>query len=196
MPESEKPASSSTPPAPAKPAAGFSGNVPITEEFDRAKWTLPAAVPVTIAVVVVAIVVALVVFVNRSKPSASGSITRVAAAPQADSVMVGIQLKFDNVTDNRLWIKSLKAEMEAADGQKFNDDAAPAVDARRYIEAFPVLAESKMEALKEEMRILPGGSQRGVIVVVFPVTQAVFDSRKSLTVNVAFYDHPGMVLRQ
>ena len=197
MSENEKPASSSSkPPAPAEAPASFTGHVPITEEFDRAKWTMPAAVPILIAVAVVAIAVALLVFVNRSKPSASGTITRVAAAAQAESVMVGIQIKFDNVTENRLWIKSIKAELETADGQKLTDDAAPATDVVRYLQAFPVLAEGRIEPLKEEMKILPKGSQTGVIIVSFPVTKAAFDARKSLTVQMAFYDHPGMVLKQ
>ena len=195
MPENKKPASPSSPPLPPA-SSGFTGHVPITEEFDRAKWTMPAAVPIMIAVALVAITVSLIVFVNRAKPSASGTITKVAAADQTDSVMVAIQIKFDNVTENRLWIKSIKAELETADGQKLADDAAPAADVDRYLKAFPVLAEGRAEPLKEEMKIPPKGSLAGMIVVSFPVSKAVFDARKSLSVQMAFYDHPGMVLKQ
>jgi hypothetical protein len=195
MPENEKPASPSAPPPPPG-SPGFTGRVPMAEEFDRAKWTLPAGVPIMIAVALVAITVALIVYTNRSKPSASGTITRVAAADQGDSVMVALHINFDNVTDSRLWIKSLKVELETADGQKFTDDAAPSGDVDRYLKAFPVLAEGRVEPLREEMKIPPKGKQTGMIVVVFPVTKAAFDGRKSLSLQMGFYDHPGMVLKQ
>ena len=110
--------------------------------------------------------------------------------------MVAVHMKFDNVTNDRLWIKGISAELETADGTKYTDSAAPAVDTVRYLEAFPALAEGKTEPLKEEMRILPGGSLAGMIIVSFPVTQAAFDARKSISVHMAFYDHPGMTLRQ
>ena len=196
MAENDNPVPSSPQPPP-KPAVPTSaGHTPITEEFDRAKWTMPAAVPIMIAAAIVVVAVALIAFVNPAKPSASGSITKVIAAAQEGSVMVAIHMKFDNVTNDRLWIKGISAELETADGTKYTDSAAPAVDTVRYLEAFPALAEGKIEPLKEEMRILPGGSLAGMIIVSFPVTQAAFDARKSISVHMAFYDHPGMTLRQ
>jgi hypothetical protein len=149
-----------------------------------------------IAVALVAITVAVIAFVYRAQPSATGKITKVAAAAQGDSVMVAIQLKFDNVTDSRLWIKSIESELETADGKKYTDSAAPAVDMDRYLQAFPALAEGKIDPLKEEMKIMPRGSLAGMIIVSFPVEKAAFDARKSLSVKMGFYDHPGMVLQQ
>jgi hypothetical protein len=197
MSENDKPVSASPNPPPAGAAPIRSaGHMPITEEFDRAKWTIPPAVPIMIAVALVAITVAVIAFVYRAQPSATGKITKVAAAAQGDSVMVAIQLKFDNVTDSRLWIKSIESELETADGKKYTDSAAPAVDMDRYLQAFPALAEGKIDPLKEEMKIMPRGSLAGMIIVSFPVEKAAFDARKSLSVKMGFYDHPGMVLQQ
>src|SRR5258708_4258341 len=154
MSEDEQPGS--PPPQRSAPAERPAGRIPFTQEFDRGRRTMPAALPVVIAFAAVAIVVALIVFFNRSKPSAAGTMTKVAsAAIQDDGVMVAIQIKFDNTTGERLWIKSIKSELETADGQKYSDDAAPSSDMERYLQAFPVLAESRVGALQEEMKIPP-----------------------------------------
>jgi hypothetical protein len=189
--ENEKP----VPPSPV-PAAHAAGPVPFAKELDRARWTMPAALSILIAIVAVAIVVTLVAFFNRSTPSAAGTITRVAAAPQGEGVMVAIQIKFDNMTASQLWIKSIKSELETADGQKYSDDAAAAADLDRYLQAFPVLAEQRTGPLKEEMKIPPKGALAGMIIVSFPVSKDAFDARKSLSVQMGFYDHPGMVIKQ
>jgi len=183
------------PAAPIAPAP-VSGRIPMSEEMDRAKWTMPAAVPIMIAIVLVVIVVAVTGYVNRSKPSASGKITRVLSVAEGDTLMVAIHMKFDNVTDSRLWIKSIKAELETADGKKYEDSAAPAADIDRYLDGLPTLAEGRIDPLKEEMKIMPGSSQAGMIIVAFPVKQSDFDGRKSLHVRMGFYDHPGMVIQQ
>ena len=114
------------------------GHIPITEEMDSAKWTLPPIVPLLMAAVVVGILVAVVAFSNRTKPSASLAITKVVSAAQEGNTMVAIQIKLDNQVEGPLWIKQIQAEVETPDGKKYSDNAAPAVDAPRYVEAFPV----------------------------------------------------------
>jgi hypothetical protein len=41
-----------------------------------------------------------------------------------------------------------------------------------------------------ETKILPGNDARGTVIVSFPVTQPVFDQRKSISVVVHPYDQP------
>ena len=53
------------------------GHVPITEELDSAKRTLPPAAPVAIALVVVAIVVGIIAYTERSTPVSKGGIEGV-----------------------------------------------------------------------------------------------------------------------
>src|SRR6476469_10501649 len=156
MPDDTKP----TPPPPSNPPNANTtvkpkaadrpdaGHIPITEEMDSAKWTLPPIVPLLIAAVVVGILVAVVALSNRTKPSASLAITKVVSAAQESNTMVAIQIKLDNQVEGPLWIKQIQAEVETPDGKKFSDNAAPAVDAPRYVEAFPPLAEANADCLK------------------------------------------------
>lgn len=196
MPENANPAPSKTPKSrPAGPTFD-AGHVPMSEELDSPRWTLPPIVPILIALAGVAIVVGIVAFSNRPKPSATGNITKVVSAEMNDNVLVVVDLKFDNATEGKLWIKNINSEVEAPDGKKYTDTAAPSVDVDRYLQAFPALAEGKLEPLKEEMQIPPKGSQAGMVIFSYPVNKAAFDSRKSLTVRVDFYDRPAMILKK
>lgn len=187
------------PPAnPAKAAASpaaqpNAGHIPITEELDSAKWTLPPIVPLLIAAVLVAIVVSVVVFSNRAKPSALLVVTKVASADQQENTMVAVQVKLDNQIDKSLWVKNISAEVEAADGKKYTDNAAPSMDAARYMEAFAPLQEAKADWLKEELKVPARTSYNGVAIFAFPLAKKDFDSRKNLTLRVQLYDNPTLV---
>ena len=169
------------------------GHIPITEELDSAKWTLPPIVPLVIAGALVAILVAVVALSNRTKPSASLAITKVVSAAQESNTMVAIQIKLDNQIEGPLWIKRIQAEVETADGKKYSDNAAPGVDAPRYIEAFPPLAEAKADWLKEDLKIPTKTSFNGVAVFSYPVDKASFDKRKQITMRIQLYDRPTLV---
>jgi hypothetical protein len=185
-----------TKPQPAAPATSDAGHVPITEEFDRAKWTLPPVVPILIAAAAVAIVVAVLAFSNRAQPVASAQLVKVVTADQSGNTMVGIQVKLDNKIPKQLWIKDISSELETADGKKYTDSAAPAVDVNRYLQAFPSLQEVKSDPLREELKIPAGTSFTGFSIFSYPVDKAAFDSRKSLTVRIAFYDQPTLIAKQ
>jgi len=168
----------------------------MSEEMDSAKWTLPPIVPILIGLAVVAVVAGIVAFATRPKPVASGTIAKVISAKQESNVLVAIHVKFDNLTDTPLIIKNISAELEAADAQKYNDIAAPAVDIDRYFQAFPDLAEGKVTPLKEELKIPANSSQTGMAVFSYPVDKTDFDKRKSLSVRIEFYDRPAMLIKQ
>jgi hypothetical protein len=194
MPENTTPTPPNPPKGGAAPAARpDAGHIPITEEMDSAKWTLPPIVPLLIAAVFVAALVAVVVLSNRSKPVASVAITKVAAADQQGNTMVAVQAKLDNQIDKLLWVKAIIAEVETADGKKFTDNAAPSMDAARYIEAFPPLQEARADPLKEELKLPAKTSYNGVAVFAFPIDKKAFDSRKGLTLRVQMYDNPTLV---
>src|SRR5258708_11867176 len=110
------PAPPEMPAAPVAPAP-VSGRIPMGEEMDRAKWTMPAAVPIVIAIALVAIGVLVTGYANRSKPSATGKITKVMSVAEGETLMVAIHMPFDNVTDSRLWLNSIQPELENADRQ-------------------------------------------------------------------------------
>jgi len=182
--------------APAKPKAADApdaGHIPITEEMDSARWTLPPIVPLLVAAVVVGILVAVVALSNRTKPSASLAITKVVSAAQEGNTMVAIQIKLDNQVEGPLWIKQIQAEVETPDGKKFSDNAAPGVDGPRYMEAFPPLAEAKADWLKEDLKIPTKTSFNGVAIFSYPVDKASFDKRKQVTLRIQLYDRPTLV---
>jgi|SRR5947209_9632775 len=190
------------PPSPAniqKPAAApapqhNAGHIPITEELDSAKWTLPPIVPLLIAAVLVAVIVSVLVFSNRATPSSALALTKVASVDQEGNTMVAIQARLDNQIDKALWIKSITAEIETPDGKKYKDSSAPSTDAARYIDAFSPLQEAKADFFKEDLKIPAKTSYNGVAVFAFPVAKKDFDARKTLTLRVQIYDNPTLVV--
>ena len=56
-----------------KPGSKFdAGHVPITEEFDSAKRSLPAIAPLAVALLVVVVFIVGVAYIFRSKPRRAG----------------------------------------------------------------------------------------------------------------------------
>src|SRR5258708_40329723 len=107
MPDDPNPTAPGTspPPKPEAPAqkATDIGHVPMSEEFDRAKGTLPPVVPVLIGLAAVAIVVGLLVVTHRPKPTASGELTTVVAADLGDNVVDAVDVECAIVADQRGW---------------------------------------------------------------------------------------------
>jgi hypothetical protein len=173
------------------------GHVPITEEFDSAKRTLPPAAPVAIALVAVAIVVAIIAFAFRAKPVAQGGIDEVyvSVQPNQPNIFVPIQVTLRNVGEKTLYIKDIKADLKTDQGS-YSDTAASPTDYERYFVAFPDLKEHSTQALVVETKIAPGAEQRGTVLVSFPVTKDQFDARKDLAVTVQPYDQNAIVLRE
>jgi len=172
------------------------GHIPMTEEMDSAKWTLPPMVPILGALVGIAVIVGLIALTTRAKPVAEGAITRVAAADQGFNTMVAVQVKLENKIEKQLWIKDIRSELETADGKTYPDHVAPAADVERYLKAFPVLKEAQADPLREELKIPPGTSYTGSAVFSYPVDKAAFDARKSLTIRIGMYDQPTLVVHQ
>jgi hypothetical protein len=136
------------------------------------------------------------VFSTRVPPQFAAAITKVVSADQQGSTIVAVQVKLDNTSKKELWLQDIRSELETADGKKYRDHAAAAVEINRYLQAFPALMEAKADPLREELKIPPGASFTGVTVFAFPVEQAAFIGRKSLTVRIEMYDQPAIELKQ
>src|SRR5271165_1654638 len=103
-----------------KPGPGFdAGHVPITEEFDSARRTLPPVAPLAIALVVVVVVVVGVAYIFRSKPVAQGEVDQAFAMQQQDNPnsMVLMQVTLRNIGDKTLYIKEIKADITTDQGE-------------------------------------------------------------------------------
>ncbi len=182
-----------TPPQPQYDA----GHVPLTEEFDSPKRSLPAAVPVVIALAIVGIVVGVIAYLERSKPVAQGGIDAVHTSQPEDvtNTMVAIQVTLRNVGDKALYIKSISANLKTDLGDQ-SDDAAAASDYDRYLSAYPDLRQHVTQPLTVETKIMPGAEQKGTVLVAFPISELQFTDRKDLNVTVVPYDQNPIVLRE
>jgi len=200
---------------PPKPApAPDAGHLPMSEEMDSARRTLPPVLPVLGAAALIAVVVFLYSS-QASKPQTTGAITRVVGAelpapspppaktrnakptplPQA-SVMVVVHLRLENKSDRQLYVRGISARLEVPGGKIEEDAAASAVDHDRYLQAFPELLPHKIAPLPAETKIAPGAQQEGMVMFSFPVSRERFDQRKSLTVTVDLYDRRPLVLEE
>ena len=170
------------------------GHLPMMDEFHREKRTLPL-VPMLIGAVLVAIGVAIFMFTVKPKTITNSSIAMVRMATQGDSVLVAVQVKFDNSTERQLWVQGVTSEVEMADGKKYTDSSAPRVDVDRFMKAFSQLAEANTGPLGDEQKISPGAFT-GVSIFSYPVDKAAFEARKSISVQIKFYQWPALELKQ
>jgi hypothetical protein len=173
------------------------GHIPITEEMDSAKWTLPPVLPVVIVLAALAVILGGAAYLLRQKPGVSGSISGVYAAefPDKSSTMVLLQVKVANIGNKPLWVRNIKAQLKTDQGE-WSDDAASPVDFARYFQAFPALAEHQSPPLRPESKVSPGGQAEGMVLVSFPVAKDAFDKRKSLTVTLENYDRKPLVIAE
>ncbi len=169
-------------------------HVPMEEEFDKAKWTLPPWQPVAIALLLVAVVVGILSFATKPKPQGKATVDSLNAVQiQGDSVLVAVTATLNNSGEKPMWIHDIKAQLKTDKGD-FSDEAAPAVDVDRYYQAFPDLKLNTAAPLLPEAKIAPGGTQTGTMVFSFAVTKGQFEHRKSFTVTIQPYDQKAVVL--
>ena len=185
---SPSPASASaSAPAPSEPGTPFH----IGEEFGTAKKNLPPVKIVLIGVAVIAVIALVVSLTQRPHSATTGSIDDVVSVeiPDQNSIMVAINVSFQNNGDKAYWIHSIKADLDTGSAS-FTDDAASPADFDRYFQAFPTLKQHALDPLQREAKINPGSQMKGTIIVVFPVTPEAFANRKSLKVTIQPYDQP------
>ena len=174
------------------------GNVPLSEEMDKAKWQLPPAQIVGVGVAIVLIVGLIVGWIFRYQPVASGQVRDVFAVETSDhaSVLATVMVSVRNDFEKSIFIKNMKGTLTTADGKTYDDIPASEVDYDRYFQAFPDLRQHAIEALKPETKIVPGQQASGTLVFGFPVTKAQFDSRKNLEITVEPYDRRAIVISE
>jgi hypothetical protein len=174
-------------PAPSQPGTPFE----IGEEFGTAKKNLPPVKIVLIAVAGVALIALIASLVQRPHSATAGSIDDVVSVeiPDQNSIMVAINVSFQNNGIKPYWIHTIKADLDTTSGS-FSDDAASPADFDRYFQAFPTLKQHALAPLEREAKINPGGRIAGTVIVAFPVTPDAFANRKSLKVTIQPYDQP------
>jgi hypothetical protein len=89
-----------------------------------------------------------------------------------------------------LFLKDFTATLTTGDGQEITTSAIEKDDIPSLYAAFPALKPLASEPLLRETMINPGQSAQGMIVLHFPVTQEVWDHRRTAVLNVDLY-HQG-----
>ena len=182
-------------PAPKQPPDA--GHIPITEEMDSAKWTLPPIVPILIAVAVVAIIIAVVSFANRSTPVLNGEITDVQSVETSAgaSTLVAVNVKVHNATDQTIHIKSVSVTLQLPDKpEPLTDEAASYVDFDRYYAGIPAIKTNAIDPLKPDAKIALNTDLSGRVIFSFAIPKAQFDARKSLSIKIDLYDKNPVVI--
>lgn len=171
-------------------------HVPITEEFDSPKWTLPPLVPVLIAGALVAIIVAVALMGTRPKQVSGGSLTRAHAVQlqNQESVLVNLGLRLKNTGDKPMFVRNLQAKLVTPEGE-WTDVPTSKSDLERYYQVYPDLRQPG-EPIVQEMKLAPGEEREGFIVVGFPINKEKFDARSSLAVTVNLYDRTPLEIKE
>jgi len=189
---------SPTPPPPKpepSPANAPQTDFNIGEEYGTARKSLPPAGIVAISILVVVAIAAVYALTHRAHPLSSGSIGDIVSVeiPGQDMVMVAVNVSLQNNSDKPSVIHTIQASIDTGSAT-LTDDAAPAVDAQRYFEAFPALKAQALNVLTGETQLKPGSKVMGTVVVSFPIKADAFPARKSLTVTVTPYDELPVVM--
>ena len=191
------------------------GHMPMSEEFDSARWSLPPVVPVLIAAAVLALLLGTYLVSSKKPPTSSGSAIRVVTLPlhieskgsiapgangtldqnveKSDSLVVNMSLDVKNAIGKPMYIKGIQAKLVTDKGE-FNDDAAPASDYERILQAYPQLAIPDSKPFQSESSIAANVDQRGLAIFSFPISRDDWDKRKSLRASISFYDHAPLVI--
>jgi hypothetical protein len=161
--------------------------------------------PVLLAFLILGITLALVM---RFTPRRTADLTikHTAIYPahtvfKSDSILVGhdrteddlyvlTTLRIDDRLRLPLFLKDFTATLTTADGQEFTTSATEKDDFANVYASFPALKPLASEPLLRETMINPGQSAEGMILLRFPVTQDVWDHRRTAILHIDLY-HQG-----
>lgn len=170
------------------------------EQPERRSFLVPAAI--AIAVVVIAVAVFYIVTPHRT---ADITVTHVAILPthtvfKSDSKVVGQQAPFEDDfyvlatvrVDNRfgdpLTLDDITGTITAPDGSETTTSAIQKRDLPNLYSVFPAIVPLTSAPLVRESIIQPKSHAEGMVVLNFPIAQAVWNQRKSAAVTLIFYN--------
>lgn len=163
--------------------------------------------PVLIAFLILGIAIALVL---RYTPASTAKlkILHTALYPthtvfKSDSILVGrnrsqddlyvvVTLHMEDRLNLPLFIKDMTGTVETADGQKIETSAVQKQDFANLFTTFPALQPLVTAPLLRDTLIETGKSVEGTVVLHFPITEDVWNNRRSATLHIALY-HQGRV---
>jgi hypothetical protein len=161
--------------------------------------------PVLLAFLILGITLALAIRFTPRR-TADLDIVHTAVYPahtvfKGESILVGHDQARDDlyvlttlrITDGLslpLFLKDFTATLTTGDGQEITTSAVEKDDIASVYSAFPALKPLASEPLLRETMINPGQSAQGMVLLHFPVTEQVWDHRRTAVLNVDLY-HQG-----
>ena len=161
--------------------------------------------PVLVAFVLLGIAIALVLRFTPHK-TADLTITGTSIYPahtvfKSDSMLVGSEhaqddlyvlatLRIQDRLKLPLFLKDFTATLVTAEGEEFNTSATEKQDIPALFVTFPAIEKLASAPLLRETLISPGQSAEGMVLLHFPITQTVWDHRRSALLTVDLY-HQG-----
>lgn len=171
-------------------------------------------VPVLVAFLVLGILIALVVRLTPEK-TASLSVSHTIVFPThtemgSGSILVGQKqseddlyvlttLRIENRTRFPIFIKDYTATLTTEEGEPITTSAVEKDDIPNLLVSFPGLKPLVTAPLLREAVIEPGQFAEGMVILHFPVTQSVWDHRRTTVLNVDLYhagDQPVIITRK
>jgi hypothetical protein len=163
--------------------------------------------PVLVAFVILGIAIALVL---RYTPLTIADLTilQTAVYPthtlyKGDSIIVGrdhaqdelyvlTTLRIEDKLNLPIFLKDFTATLLTGDGEQLTTSAVEKQDLENLYATFPALKPLSSTPLLRETLIDPGHSAEGMILLHFPVTEEVWNRRRSATLHVDLY-HQGPI---
>jgi hypothetical protein len=173
------------------------------------------ALRIVLAILIPCSVIAAVVYFGRTRPDAGGEVARVSvfpidahihgAVPGATGMagaeetyhqlLVFTLVRVRNLTNAPLRIDDFWAVVNLPNGDSDRSLAASDRDFDRVFDAYPQLTPIKMDPLRRDISIPPGGSVDGLLVFNYPISQQQWATRKSFNVTVSFANAREVTLR-
>ncbi len=191
------------------------GHMPMSEEMDSARWSLPPVVPVLIAFVVLAAGFGLYSYKARPGIISQGKIVAfktypihtetarqlepggIIADPDAyDQLLVMAQVNLkDASTKKPLYIKSIDAKLVTGTDQgDLQTTQSTKGDQDQFFGYYKQLADFQIAPLTSEMKLNPGQDVTGLVMFSYGVSPEVWKNRKDFSVTITFYDQNPIVL--
>ncbi|MEO8734980.1 MAG: hypothetical protein ABI380_00420 [Edaphobacter sp.] len=161
--------------------------------------------PVLIAFLLLGIAIALVIR-HTPRQAVDLTLTHTAVYPthtvfKSDSIVIGSDkseddlyvvatLRVEDPLHLPVFLKDFTATLTTADDQQITTSAAEEKDLPNIYTSFPALKPLVSPPLRRETLIAPGTSAEGMVLLHFPITQDVWNHRKSAVLNVDLY-HEG-----
>jgi hypothetical protein len=122
----------------------------------------------------------------------AGNTIMVGRNQSQDDLYVVAQVRIDDRLNLPLFLKDFTGAMTTAEGEQIAGTAAEKQDLETIYSTFPAIRPMASEPLLRETLISPGGSAQGMVLLHFPVSQSVWDHRRSAKLNIALY-HQGEI---